>query len=108
MRVLYAGAANNTTNGIALGASGQDIKVTKLIVGAPVATVNITLYNKAEAFNGDTANIAFKYTHGSDIAPADMDFVEERIFDFGEGLQLDGGNLQVDQAMQVTVLWKLA
>jgi len=108
MKFTYAGAANNTTNGIALGASGQDIKVTKLIVGLPVASGNITLYNKAVAFNGDTADIAFKYTHGSDVAPADTSYFEERVFDFGEGLQLDGGNLQIDQAMQVTVLWKLA
>jgi hypothetical protein len=38
-----------------------------------------------------------------------MDYEYSREIDFGpQGLPLDGGNLQVDQAMQVTVIWGLA
>ena len=58
----YAALANNTTNGVALGAATQDIVVKKLIIGAPVANGNIILYNKNAAYNGDAQNIAFKYT----------------------------------------------
>ena len=107
MRFTYAAAANNTTNGVALGASGQDIKVTKIIIGVPIANGNITLYNKAEAFGSDTENIAFKYTLPATLT-ASYEYKLDRVIDFGEGLQLDGGNLNVDQAMQVTVCWKLA
>jgi len=108
-RFTYAGAANNSTNGVALGAAGQDVRVFKMFIGLPVASGNLTLYNKAVAFNADTADIAFKYTFGSDVAPEAMSYVEVREFDFGpEGLQLDGGNFQQDQACQVTIVWDFA
>ena len=107
MRVTYAAAANNTTNGVSLGASGQDIKVIKIIIGQPIASGNITLFNKAVSVGSETTDTAFKYTLPSTLT-ASHQFPFERVIDFGEGLQLDGGNLNVDQAMQVTVLWKLA
>ncbi len=109
MRYTYASAANNTTNGVSLNSAGRDAFVKKIIIGVPVASGSITLYNKATAFNSDTSDIAFKYTLGADIAPADMTYQYNREItlssEFNPGLQLDGGNLQVDQAMQVTVIW---
>lgn len=108
MQYTYAGAANNTTNGVSLGNAGQDVRVYKVIIGVPVASGNITLYNSAVAFNAQSDNIAMKYTLGADIAPGDMTYSYSREIDLGEGLQLDGGNLQVDQAMQVTVVWDFA
>lgn len=106
MNYTYAGAANNTTNGVALGAAGQDVRVYKVIIGVPVASGNITLYNKAVAYNGDTANIAFKYTLPGTISSS-YTYAYDREIAFGEkGLHLDGGNLQIDQAMQVTVVWE--
>lgn len=105
MKYTYAAAANATTNGVALGAAGQDVIVYKLIVGLPVASGNIILYNKAVAYSGDTSNIAFKTTLPSTIT-YQYSYPVIREWDFGpKGLQLDGGNLMVDQAMQVTVVW---
>ena len=109
MRFSYIGAANASTNGVSLNSTGRDAFVKKIIIGVPVASGNITIYNKATAFNADTADIAFKYTLGADIAPADTTYEYDREItlsgEFNPGLQVDGGNVQVDQAMQVTVIW---
>lgn len=105
MRYTYAAAANATTNGTALGAAGQDVYVHKLIVGLPVASGNIILYNKAVAFSGDTNNIAFKVTIPSTLTSSKQ-YDYPTVYTFEKPLQLDGGNLMVDQAMQVTVIWQ--
>ena len=105
MQFTYAAAANDTTNGVALGAAGKDVLVYKLIIGLPVASGNVKLYSKAVAFSTDTSNIAFKTTLPSTIT-YQYAYPVVREWDFGpKGLQLDGGNLMVDQAMQVTVIW---
>ncbi len=108
MNVTYQSASNTATNGTALGAAKQDVIVYKVMVGLPVATGNIILYNKSVAFSGDTSNIAFKAT-----IPAAVSYQytnangNKTEWDFGpNGLQLDGGNLMIDQTMQVTVLWE--
>lgn len=107
MRYTYAGAANNTTNGVALGAAGQDVRVYKLIIGAPVASGVITLYDAAVAFNAQTTNIAFKKTLPATLPTTGAELTP--VVDFGvNGLPLDGGNLQIDQTMQVTAVWDFA
>lgn len=106
MRYTYAAAANATTNGIALGTAGQDVYVHGLIIGLPVASGNIILYNKAVAFSGDTNNIAMKITLPSTLTENAGTYHYQAQYNFAEPLQLDGGNLMVDQAMQVTVIWE--
>jgi hypothetical protein len=110
MRYTYAGAANSSTNGVALGVSGQDVYVKKLIIGLPVATGNVYLYNKSVAYSGDTDNIACKFTIPSTISYQYTNANgNSNVIDFASGgkggLQLDGGLLMIDQAMQVTVVW---
>ncbi len=107
MRFTYASASNTATNGIALGAAGEDVYVHGLIVGLPVASGNIILYNKAVAFSGDTSNIAAKITLPGTITYQNSYPVALQ-YNFKKPLQLDGGNLMIDQTMQVTVIWELA
>ena len=102
--LTYAPSSNTATNGVALGASGQDVLVKKVIVGAPVSAGNIILYNKSVAYSGDTSNIGVKVTlptfSTTNINPGLY------VLDFGGGLRLDGGLLMIDQSMQVTVVWE--
>ena len=108
IRYTFARAANATTNGVALGVADQDILVYKLIIGLPVASGVVRLYNKTVAYSTDTSDLAFEAT-----LPATITYQwttangAQTQFDFGpQGLQLNGGNLQIDQAMQVTVIWE--
>jgi hypothetical protein len=112
MVTTYIAAANTTTNGQALGAAGQDVFVKKLIIGAPVASANIIIYNKAVAYSGDAQNIAFKMT-----IPATITYqytnanAITNVIDFtggtnSPGMVVDGGNVMIDQALQLTVLWE--
>lgn len=123
MRCTYIASANNTvstqtlsdgssveTAGAPLGASGQDVLVYKIIIGLPVANGNIVVFNKAKAmaFATDTSNIAAKITLPATITYQFTTPVLNE-WDFGpEGLQLDGGNIQIDQTMQITVIWDYA
>lgn len=108
MRVTYQAGTNTATNGTALGQAGEDIRVYKLIVGAPVSTGNIYFYTITNPINGATANIASKITlptfSTTNVNPGVY------VVDFGsEGLPLgEGGNIIIDQTMQVTVIWNLA
>lgn len=103
MRYTFAAAANQGTNGVSLGAAGQDVYVKRILIGTPVAAGVIRLYNKAIAFNADTADIAFRNTQPTFAAGTDA----VRLVDFGSpGLQLDGGNLQTSAAEDVCVIWE--
>ena len=71
-----------------------------------MASGNIILYNKNVAYSTDTSDIAVKVTLPATITYQYTTPVAVE-YDFGEqGLQLDGGNLMVDQAMQVTAIWE--
>lgn len=107
MRVLFQAGTNTTTNGTALGNAEDDVRVYKLIVGTPVSAGNVWLYTITNPLNASTANIGFKTTlptfSTTNINPGVY------VVDFGdEGLPLaGGGNLIIDQTMNVTVLWDL-
>jgi hypothetical protein len=105
MNFTYAAAANSTTNGVALGAADQDIYVHKVIIGTPVGTGSIKLYNKTVAFATDTSNIAFKVVLPSTLTSS-KEYDYQTVYTFDKPLQLNGGNLMVDQAMLVTVIWE--
>ena len=104
--VTFAPSSNASTNGVALGADAdRDVVVHKLIVGTPVNAGNIWLRNITNPISGSTANIAFKTT----LPTFSTTNVNPGMFtvDFGErGLPLNqGGNLEIDQTMNVSVIW---
>lgn len=106
MQTTFAPSSNTATNGVALGTDAQrDVVVYKVIVGTPVNAGNVWLYNITNPLGSSTANIAFKTTlptfSTTNINPGAY------MFDFGPyGLPLpQGGNLQIDQTMNVTVVW---
>ena len=119
MKYKYIAAANNTTasvtrdDGSTVNTAGQplekvgtDVRIFSIVVGVPVASANITVFDKDTAYASDTANIAAKYTFGADIAPADTTYNYERLITFGpKGLPVDGGNIMCDQACQLTVVY---
>lgn len=108
MRTTFAPSTNASTNGVALSNAGDDVRVFKLIIGTPVNAGNIWLRNITNPISASTANIAFKTTlptfSTTNVNPGLI------VVDFGsEGLPLnEGGNLEIDQTMNVTVLWELA
>jgi len=104
MRSTFVGASNEATNGVALGVAGQDITVFKVIIGNPIAAKVVRLYNSAVAFQDQSENVAVEITQPT--FGAGNDAVRE--VDFGpNGLRLDGGNVQIDDNMDVTVLWEV-
>lgn len=108
MQVLFQAGTNTATNGTAIGSAEQDVVVKKLIIGSPVSAGNIWLYKITNPLNASTANIAAKITlptfSTTNINPGLY------VLDFGpEGLPLNqGGNLIIDQTMNVSVVWDLA
>jgi|ERR1035437_5559334 hypothetical protein len=116
MYTLFQAGTNTATNGVAILAPGmlagnteQDIRVYRLIIGTPVNSGNIWLYNIANPLNASTANIAMKITLPGTVStavPVVMDFGSPSQ---GGGLPLpEGGNLIIDQTMNVTVIWGIA
>ena len=113
MYTTFAPSTNSLTNGVALSTGNAainetDLRVYKLIIGTPG---NIWLYNISNPIGGatpSTANIAFKTTlptySTTNINPGVY------VLDFGPlGLPLnEGGNLMIDQTMNVTVIWGIA
>lgn len=106
MFATYVASSNTATNGTALGAAGQDIRVYRLLVGAPTDGTTVTLYNITNPIGGASTNIAYKLTQPT--AGAGKDWV--RVVDFGQyGLPLsDGGNVVIDGTNNVTVVWAVA
>lgn len=106
MITTFAPSSNTATNGVALGTdANRDVVVYKVVVGAPVSAGNIVLYNITNPLGSSTANIAVKITlptfSTTNVNPGFY------VADFGPyGLPLpQGGNLQIDQTMNVTVIW---
>lgn len=120
MKFKYIAAANNSTatvtrdDGSTVSTAGQplekvgtDVRIYKIVLGVPVASANVTVFNKDTAFATDTADIAFKGT-----LPATITYQyttkngDINSWDFGpKGLPIDGGNVMCDQACQITVIY---
>lgn len=123
MKATYIGSANNTTAtvtmydgstlstaGQPLGVPGTDVVIYKILIGVPVGSGNIVVKNKAVAmaFATDTSDNVFKYTFPATLTSSKQ-YDYDTDIDFGiKGMQVDGGNVQIDQTMQVTVLWDFA
>ena len=109
MKKTYLAASNTSTaNGKLLGAdSTQNIQLMKIIVGAPVSSGNIWIFdNQNSGVNTATAGLAIKLTMGSAIATTQVPFTIDLTDQYGNGLVLSGGGaFYIDQTMQVTVCW---
>ncbi len=110
MQKLYMNTANSTTGGTALGQAGQDVVVKKLIIGAPVASANIWIYDETNVGNvTNTAGLAAKLTLPASFATGQLPFTINLTDEDGHGLLLgSGGSIAIDQALQMTVLWDFA
>lgn len=115
MFTTFQAGSNTATNGTVLASANSavnetDIRVYRMIVGTPVANGQIWLYNISNPLNASTANIALKVTFPSSLATGQPPIV----YDFGSaaqgaGLPLnEGGNIIIDQTMNVTVIWGIA
>lgn len=105
MRATYIASDNTATNGIALGAADEDVRIFKLIFGIGVDGKYATIYNISNPVAGATGNIVAKITQPT--AAAGKNYFQ--VVDFGpDGLALQSGGNVVTDASQVTVLWDLA
>lgn len=105
LRFTHVNAANSTTNGTALGADNEDITVYKLIIGKPVAAAVIRLFNIQNPIGTAETNLVMKLTLPATLPTTGARLVEE--VSFGEGgIRLgEGGNISIDQDVEITVLW---
>ena len=99
-----------TTVGAPLGITNQDVFIKKIIIGAPVASGNIVVYNKTAVVAAQTDNIALKITLPGTLTQGSATFNYPTVYDFTStngkgGLQVNGGVVTIDQSMQVTVIW---
>ena len=110
MAKLYQNTANATTGGTAIGPAGQNIEVSSLIIGNPVASANIYLYDETNV--GDVTNTtgrAVFLTLPATLATGQLPFVIDLTDGEGHGVILDsGGSIAIDQALQLTVIYKIA
>ena len=121
MHYTYIGSSNNTvatatladgstlsTAGQPLGDATQDVYIYKIIIGVPVASGNIVVKNKAVTgvIATDSSDIAMKITIPGTISSS-YTYMYSNVYDFSaQPLQVDGGNVIIDQTMQVTVIWQ--
>lgn len=110
---------NTTTSGATqasqLNTDARAIVVKKILVGNPVNSGNIVLFNIGNALANNTTQIAFKNTFTSSVSES-----SQRVFDFrstspaGSAVTEDGipcasgGCISIDQTMQLTVFWDYA
>lgn len=105
MQTTFARVANNTTNGVALGAADQDIVVYDVFVGLPANGNIVTLYDVSNPVNNSNTDVVWRFTmptfSTTNINPGSYHF------HFPQGLPLrSGGNLMVDGTNNVTVVWE--
>ena len=109
MRVTFQAGVNNTTNGTALGAAGEDVVVHKVIIGLPVASADLRLYTSTNPVNESATDLAWFMTLPATLGGSSQSYPFETVIDFGpQGLPLrDGGNFQQDQICNTTIIWGL-
>ena len=112
MKSVYIATDNTASDAKALGTSGRDVYVKKVIFGNPGDGEGFKLYDKVTAFGSgsgigstDSSNVALYLTQPT--AAAGKPYVS--VLDFTgngkTGLQLDGGSVHTDSS-QVTVIWE--
>lgn len=107
MFTTFAIGTNVATNGAILDTNGQDVIVDQLLIGSPVAGATVALYNINNPLGSSTANLAFRTV----LPTFSTTNVNPGVYSipFPKGLPLgQGGNLQIDNTLNVTVIWRLA
>ena len=99
-----------------LNPGGQAIVIRKILIGNPVASGTITLFNNGNALANNTTSIAYQKTFQGSFTSIQP----ETVIDFraatnvGDSTEEDGltltagGTIAISQTMQVTVMWDLA
>lgn len=117
MQTTYVNATTtSTTPATVINSDARAIVIRKILVGNPVNSGNITVFNENNALSNNTTQIVFKNTYTGSVSES-----SQRVFDFrsgsgaGGGSTEDdglfcqsGGSIAIDQTMQVTVLWDYA
>ena len=108
MRSTYIASDNTGTGGVALGGAQEDVELLKIVVGAPVASGNIYVFSITNPGGTSNANLVAKFTLPASLATGQLPFVLDLTDADGEGFVIpQGGNVMIDQTMQVTVGWQL-
>ena len=106
----------STTPASVVNADGRAIVIRKILIGAPVASGNITVFYTNNALANNTTSIAYKKTFQSSFSSIQP----ETAIDFrasatnGGAVEEDGlpcsqgASICIDQAMQLCVLWDYA
>lgn len=112
MNATYVASDNSAGDAQVLGASGEDIRVMKIIFGNPADGKVFNLYNKRVApghVSGmgsvSTDSLALQITQPT--AAAGKDWVRDVDFGAIGGFPVDGGSFHTDGS-DVTVIWKVA
>lgn len=116
MQTTYVNATTSGTTPATVIAANGPVVIRKILIGNPVASGNITIFNEGNALANNTTQIAYKKTY-----PASFTSIQpETVVDF-RGSSSQGGSISddgifcqtgagitIDQTMQVTVLWDIA
>lgn len=108
MQATFVAGANNTTNGTALGTdSERDVVVWQVIVGLPVASADLRLYDMTNPVNEASTNMKWFVTLPASLPTTGASPAAGYTWTFSKGLPLSqGGNFMQDQACDTTVIWE--
>jgi hypothetical protein len=108
MLKTYINTSNLATGGVALDATGGDVEIVKLIIGNPVASANIYIYDESNVGNisTNTTGLVSKLTLPASFATGQLPFTIDLTDGGGHGIILgQGGTVGIDQALQLTVIY---
>ena len=110
MFTTYLNTANSSTGGAALDTTGKNVVIKRLIIGNPVTSANIWLYDENNVGNvTNTTGLKAKLTLPASFATGQLPFTIALDTSYGAGLLLAmGGSVAIDQAIQLTVVWDYA
>ncbi|MDD5407022.1 MAG: hypothetical protein PHE73_08810 [Sulfurovaceae bacterium] len=105
MRATYIPTTNAT--GTALGLSTQNVELTKILIGAPVASANIYIFEETNpGSSSNTTGLKAKLTLPGSFATGQLPFTIDLTDEDGHGIILSsGGSIIIDQTLQLTAMW---
>lgn len=119
MQTTYINATTSgTTPATVLNTDGRAIVIRKIIIGNPVSSGNLTVFNENNALANNTTQIALKLSYPA-FSTTNIndgpDTYDLRTNAGSSGSTEDdglfcaaGGSVTIDQTMQVTVFWDYA
>lgn len=116
MQFTYVNTTTTGTTPATVLNATSPIVIRKILVGNPVVSGNITVFNEGNALSNNTTQIAYKKTFPasfSNIQPETQ--IDFRSTSSQGGSTADdgifcqaGASIAIDQTMQVTVMWDVA